>query len=96
MNNFISILCFLVTSISSVFAQSNGKNYTDAYRLIEVWLDAQREYDKLPGITAAITNDQALDWSGAYGLLTRKNKCDQRQIPSVVSVPFPNYLRQWR
>src|SRR6188768_755629 len=39
----------------------------DAFRLLDKWLEAQVEYDNLPGISVGIVKDQELVWSGAYG-----------------------------
>ncbi len=50
-----------------IIAQDN-KDYTEAKHLIEVWLDAQKDFDKLPGITALVLEDQEVLWSGAYGM----------------------------
>jgi len=35
--------------------------------LIASWLDAQRAYNQVPGISAAIVHDQELLWRGATG-----------------------------
>ncbi|MGB5360818.1 MAG: serine hydrolase domain-containing protein [Eudoraea sp.] len=48
-------------------AQENKKDYSEAFKIIEVWLDAQKDYEKLPGISAAIIKDQEIIWSGAFG-----------------------------
>ena len=48
-------------------AQEPKKDYSEAFKIIEVWLDAQKDYEKLPGISAAIIKDQELIWSGAFG-----------------------------
>ena len=45
----------------------NGKNYDEAFRLIDVWLDAERDFDRLPGISLAVVEDQKTIWTGAYG-----------------------------
>ena len=39
----------------------------EAVGLIEVWLDAQRAYERIPGISAAVVHDQEVIWSGASG-----------------------------
>ena len=36
--------------------------------LVETWLAAQRAYDNVPGLSAAIVHDQELTWSGGFGL----------------------------
>lgn len=59
-------LLLLVVS-SSLIGQNKEKDYTEAFNLIEVWLDAQKDYDKLPGITLAVIDDQEVMWSGAFG-----------------------------
>lgn len=43
------------------------KNHENALALVDLWLDAQRAYDRVPGLSAAIVHDQDLIWSGAYG-----------------------------
>ncbi|MGB5646110.1 MAG: serine hydrolase [Muriicola sp.] len=58
-------LCFFLT-IS--FAQKEEKkDFSEAFTLIEVWLDAQKDYENLPGISAAVIEDQEVLWSGAFG-----------------------------
>jgi CubicO group peptidase (beta-lactamase class C family) len=36
--------------------------------LVAMWLDAERAYDGVPGLSAAIVRDQDLLWSGSFGL----------------------------
>ena len=63
----ILIIPFLIVILQPSIAQDKP-DHSDAFKLIEVWLDAQRDYDNLPGITAAIATDQEITWSGAFGL----------------------------
>ena len=39
-----------------------------AYDLIERWLDAQRAYDRVPGVSAAVVRGGEIAWSGGFGL----------------------------
>ena len=39
-----------------------------ALELARVWLEAQRAYDQVPGVSAAIVRDQQVLWAGGYGL----------------------------
>ena len=58
---FISIFLFILifVCIFSTFSDEQKKpDYSEAIRLINTWLEAQRDYDKLPGISAAIVMDQ--------------------------------------
>lgn len=62
----VTLLLFL--TISSIFSQENKKDYTEAFKLVEVWLEAQKDFDKLPGLSAIVVEDQEVLWSGAVGL----------------------------
>jgi len=59
MKKYCLIIILFFLSIS-IFAQEETKDYSEALKLIEVWLDAQIDYEKLPGITASIVSDQEL------------------------------------
>ncbi len=56
----------LIVFFTSVGAQAGGDRDNEL-ALIASWLDAQRAYDHVPGISAAIVHDQELLWSGATG-----------------------------
>jgi hypothetical protein len=62
---FISLL------ICSNFLLAGGiKNHQqvqEATALFEIWLEAQRYYHQLPGLTMAVVHDQETIWSGGYG-----------------------------
>ena len=60
---FTLLLSFFITT---VFSQESKKDYTEAIKLVEVWLDAQKDFEKLPGITAIVVEDQEVIWSGAF------------------------------
>ena len=40
----------------------------EAVTVVETWLDAQRAYENIPGLSAALVYDQELIWAGATGL----------------------------
>ena len=42
--------------------------------LLESWLAAQRAYDRLPAVSAAIVHDQELLWRGAFGYADTERK----------------------
>jgi CubicO group peptidase (beta-lactamase class C family) len=58
----------------SGLAQKDKTNYTEALKLIEVWLDAQRDYDRVPGMSVIIVDDQEVLWSGAFGMANREDQ----------------------
>ena len=53
------------TPASSVATNSGVRN---ALEVVRVWMDAQRAYEQIPGVSAAIVHDQEVLWTGAYGL----------------------------
>lgn len=78
-------ICFLKTGL---YAQNESKDYSEAIKIIEVWLDAQKDYEKLPAITASIVSDQDFIWSGAFGMANIDNnvKADTKTICSICSI----------
>jgi CubicO group peptidase (beta-lactamase class C family) len=68
------IVVLLVVQQSFCQTQPETNQYADAFRLIDAWLDAQRDYLKLPSITVAIVKDQQTIWSKAYGMANSDNK----------------------
>jgi CubicO group peptidase (beta-lactamase class C family) len=59
-----------------------------AIELVRVWLDAQRAYDEIPGISAGVVYDQQMVWSGGFGLAdpVRHLAADSRTIYSICSI----------
>jgi CubicO group peptidase (beta-lactamase class C family) len=56
--------------------------------MIDAWLDAQRDFDKLPGISVAIVNDQEIIFSKGYGYADVENKVPMQPetICSICSI----------
>ena len=50
-----------------VFSQENNDRFKDASQLINVWLEAQKDYKDIPGIMGVVVKDQKILWSGAFG-----------------------------
>src|SRR5688572_14551630 len=67
MKNFLLFLFLFLTMYRSS-SQSPTTDYADALRLIDSWIEAQRDYSDLPSIAVAIVKDQETIWSKAYGL----------------------------
>lgn len=68
----IRIFSALLFIVACSFAQKNDKDYNTAFEFAEVWLDAQRAYDELPGLTAVVVEDQQQLWSYATGMANRE------------------------
>jgi hypothetical protein len=47
-------ILFLFLPITIVFSKEGEKDYTEAFKLAKVWLDTQKDFNKLPGLTAII------------------------------------------
>jgi CubicO group peptidase (beta-lactamase class C family) len=60
----------------------------EALNAVQIWLDAQRDYDQLPGISAAIVHDQELIWSGAMGMadLDEERAATSSTLYSICSI----------
>jgi CubicO group peptidase (beta-lactamase class C family) len=69
MRRLTAIAILLLTATLPLFATADDKPPTtdQALELARLWLDAQRSYDEIPGMSAAIVNDQTLLWSGGSG-----------------------------
>ena len=85
-NYFIGTLLLLL--ISTAYSQESKIDYSDAFRIIEVWLDAQRDYKQLPGISALVLEDQDILWSGAFGLanIEQNVKSESSTLYSICSI----------
>jgi CubicO group peptidase (beta-lactamase class C family) len=45
----------------------------EAVRLLEAWMDGQRAYEQVPGISAAVVHDGGLVWSRGFGVADRED-----------------------
>src|SRR5206468_7244591 len=59
-----------------------------ALEVARVWLEGQRAYDQIPGISAAVVSDQDQLWAGGYGYAdpTTKRPADAETIYSICSI----------
>lgn len=85
-----SIVLTLALSVAVVKAESLEKypRVAQALELMKVWLEAQRAYDQIPGVSAAIVHDQQVLWSGGYGHadLEHKTPATSSTIYSICSI----------
>lgn len=73
MKLYLFLSCLLFTRFC--FAQpapaiQNSKekiDYRESLRMINVWMDAQKDFDKLQGVSVSIINDQQLIFNKGYG-----------------------------
>jgi CubicO group peptidase (beta-lactamase class C family) len=59
-----------------------------ALELARVWLEAQRAYDQIPGVSAGVVYDQQMVWSSGFGFAdpVRRVAADSRTIYSICSI----------
>ena len=64
----VSLICVLAAWPAHAAEPTPGRqSLRNELELAEAWLAAQRAYDRIPGLSAAIVHDQDLLWSGASG-----------------------------
>lgn len=82
------VLALILLSFTLTIAQEQEKNYDEAFRLIEVWLQAQVDFENYPGLSAIIIKDQEELWSGAFGLSNIEGKVQMKTntICSICSI----------
>ncbi len=83
------VLYFLFTLFPGIiFAQQVPSDLREAIRLVDVWLEAQRDYDHIPGMSVGIVKDQQLIWSKAYGFADLKKNVasEPNTIYSICSI----------
>ena len=87
-----AIVVFLL-AVSGASAAAADKVATDprvktALEAARIWLEAQRAYDRIPGVSAAIVYDQQVLWSGGFGVtdLSKKTPATAGTIYSICSI----------
>ena len=77
MRQAIHCLSFLVIA-SPAFAQQASieahPRVHEALNLLETWVDAQRAYEAIPGISMAVVYDQQMLWSKGFGYANREQQ----------------------
>ena len=56
-----------VDSEKSKVENLDSKNYSDVYKMVEIWLQSEIDYNNIPGFSVAIINKDKIDWSRAIG-----------------------------
>ena len=87
---FFSII-FILMSCSNDIDKKNPisfseKDYSEAFQLIDYWLNSQKDYENLPGITAVIGDSNGPVWSGAFGMANEKDIMNIENTFSICSI----------
>ncbi len=84
------LLLVLIFSLNfRTFSQEiQEKNYDEAFKVVGAWLEAVKDYENLPGISAIIVEDQKVMWKGAYGFANPEEKVKSKTntIYSICSI----------
>ncbi len=81
----IIILLFCATNILFSKELKTHNQVKEAINLLEIWLEAQKDYYQLPSVTLAIVHDQEIIWSGGFGYSNPKTK-RQTTINTIHSI----------
>jgi CubicO group peptidase (beta-lactamase class C family) len=79
-----TLVTFAIAGAVGVAAPVSAQTLADhpqvaeALRVVDIWLEAMRAYEQIPGISAAIVHDQVTIWSGAHGFAN-----PDRQLPAT-------------
>jgi CubicO group peptidase (beta-lactamase class C family) len=83
-------LSLALLSVQTSYAQEGAQrpSLDQALELARVWLEAQRAYQQIPGVSAAIVQDQQVLWAGGFGFADRdaRRPADPDTIYSVCSI----------
>ena len=82
----IVFIFFLYTAFICKAQEKN--DYSEPLTVINAWIDAQIDYQNIPGISAGIVVDKKLVWSKGFGYsdLELKNKTTDSTIYSICSI----------
>ncbi len=64
--NLILITLLCVNSFV-VYSKENKEKYADVSKLIDVWLEYEKDYENIPFISGVAVDNQQILWSGAFG-----------------------------
>lgn len=84
----IIFTCVLFLFFLQLWGQTTNEDYTDRLKLINYWLDAQRDFDRLPGLSVAIVLDQNVIFKKGYGYADVEKKIPMKPetICSICSI----------
>ena len=82
-----AFLCVVAFS-ASLSTTAQDTSYTEAIRVVDIWLEAEKDFKKIPGMSVAIVRDQQLVWSKGYGYadLAKKIPMDPGSLCSICSI----------
>jgi len=84
------VVILWVLAVPSAHTQTIEKDprVAAALEVVKVWLEAQRAYEQIPGVSAAVVHDQKVLWTGGFGFadLERRAPAMPTTIYSICSI----------
>ncbi len=82
----LAVLGSSTTAVAQSLAEDPG--VASAIELLQAWVDAERAYNRIPGVSMAVVRDQDVIWKGAFGFadLERRAPASTRTIYSICSI----------
>lgn len=72
--SLICLVLFCLVQQLNAQTQPPTTDYTDAFRLIDTWVEAQRDYKDIPSVSVAVVKDQETIWRKAFGMANNDEK----------------------
>ncbi len=85
----IFLLCCNNTSIDSDKSKVenlDSRNYSDVYKMVDIWLQSEIDYNNIPGFSVAIINKNKIDWSKAIGNEKNNSEISINSLFSICSI----------
>ena len=89
-NGVLVFILFL--SVTPAFSANDtlrtDPRVAEALHLLELWFEAERDYEQIPGLSVAVVHDQTLLWSRGFGYadLDEKTPATPKTIYSICSI----------
>jgi len=82
------VIFLIIPSFAISQSLGDDPRVISAINLLEVWIDAERAYEQIPGISMGIVHDQELIWSRGFGYtdLDQKSPATPQTIYSICSI----------
>ncbi len=84
----IMILLLGTQAVAQEKALMDNPRVQEAFHLLDIWLESQVEYVRLPGLSIAVVHDQDVIWSNSYGYANIEKQLPARPdtIYSICSI----------
>jgi len=85
---YILFLTLCTTLLTAQESADLPADYSELYHVMDIWLEAQKDYDDLPGISVAIVRDQEIVYARGFGQVNRESQANSETstIYSICSI----------